>query len=638
MPSTFFGLTIGTSGLYTYQAALNTTAHNIANADTEGYSRQQVVQSATTPLSSRNTYGMIGTGVNVDEIKQIRDFYYDVKFWSNKSMCGEYDAKDYYMKNIENYISETNANGINTAFDEFSNMLQSLSTDGANLTMRTALTRYGTTFTDYLNNLSTSLSFVQSEINTEIKTCAKEINNIAMQLASLNKQINTIEIRGENANDLRDARALLVDQLSEYANITVTEEMSGGVNRYIVRMDGRSVVDTYDYNTLIVKAEETNVNQNDIPGLYHLEWQDGQYFDSNSVGLGGRMAALFQVRDGNNLESFKGKFSELDSWEEGSVVVVKGTNAEDINKLALPMEDGLVTVSNTNYTYDHFDLEIDPEDGSYTYSFYLKQEVTANYDEGAEVRVGQSINYKGIPYYQNKLNEFIRTYAQAFNRLHNQGEDLDGVHGLDFFTAKDAATGLEYRLVEMDAVITENGTLATEEDALLTEEQLTELEEIGGRLLFSSFPAMNEETQKLIPGSYYYMTARNVKINAEIIEEPSKVACANHRENGVEDVEVLKKILELKSDEQMFRQGTPNMYLQSFTAEIGVDAKKAKDFSQNQENILEAVDNQRMSISGVDEDDEAMDLVKFQHAYNLSAKVVQTMNAIYDKLINYMGV
>lgn len=638
MPSTFFGLTIGTSGLYTYQAALNTTAHNIANADTEGYSRQQVVQSATTPLSSRNTYGMIGTGVNVDEIKQIRDFYYDVKFWSNKSMCGEYDAKDYYMKNIENYISETNANGINTAFDEFSNMLQSLSTDGANLTMRTALTRYGTTFTDYLNNLSTSLSFVQSEINTEIKTCAKEINNIAMQLASLNKQINTIEIRGENANDLRDARALLVDQLSEYANITVTEEMAGGVNRYIVRMDGRSVVDTYDYNTLIVKAEETNVNQNDIPGLYRLEWQDGQYFDSNSVGLGGRMAALFQVRDGNNLESFKGKFSELDSWEEGSVVVVKGTNAEDINKLALPMEDGLVTVSNTNYTYDHFDLEIDPEDGSCTYFFYLKQDITANYDEGAEVRVGQSINYKGIPYYQNKLNEFIRTYAQAFNRLHNQGEDLDGVHGLDFFTAKDAATGLEYRLVEMDAVITENGTLATEDDELLTEEQLTELEELGGKLLFSSFPAMNEETKKLIPGSYYYMTARNVKINAEIIEEPSKVACADHRKNGVEDVEVLKKILELKSDERMFRQGTPNMYLQSFTAEIGVDAKKAKDFSQNQENILEAVDNQRMSISGVDEDDEAMDLVKFQHAYNLSAKVVQTMNAIYDKLINYMGV
>lgn len=638
MPSTFFGLTIGTSGLYTYQAALNTTAHNIANADTEGYSRQQVVQSATTPLSSRNTYGMIGTGVNVDEIKQIRDFYYDVKFWSNKSMCGEYDAKDYYMKNIENHISETNANGINTAFDEFSNMLQSLSTDGANLTMRTALTRYGTTFTDYLNNLSTSLSFVQSEINTEIKTCAKEINNIAMQLASLNKQINTIEIRGENANDLRDARALLVDQLSEYANITVTEEMTGGVNRYIVRMDGRSVVDTYDYNTLIVKAEETNVNQNDIPGLYHLEWQDGQYFDSNSVGLGGRMAALFQVRDGNNLESFKGKFSELDSWEEGSVVVVKGTNAEDINKLALPMEDGLVTVSNTNYTYDHFDLEIDPEDGSFTYSFYLKQEVTADYDEGAEVRVGQSINYKGIPYYQNKLNEFIRTYAQAFNQLHNQGEDLNGAHGLDFFTAKDAATGLEYRLVEMDAVITENRTLATEDDELLTEEQLTELEELGGKLLFSSFPAMNEETQKLIPGSYYYMTARNVKINAEIIEEPSKVACADHRENGVEDVEVLKKILELKSDERMFRQGTPNMYLQSFTAEIGVDAKKAKDFSQNQENILEAVDNQRMSISGVDEDDEAMDLVKFQHAYNLSAKVVQTMNAIYDKLINYMGV
>lgn len=638
MPSTFFGLTIGTSGLYTYQAALNTTAHNIANTDTEGYSRQKVVQNASSPLSSHNTYGMIGTGVDVEEIKQIRDFYYDVKYWSNNSRCGEYNTKNYYMKSIENYVSEVNANGINTSFDEFSNMLQSLSTDGTNLTMRTALTRYGTTLTDYMNNLSTSLSFVQAEINTEIKNCAKEINNIAMQIASLNKQINTIEIRGENANDLRDSRARLVDQLSEYANVTVTEETASGLNRYIVRMDGRSVVDTYDYNTLVVKAEETSVNQNDITGLYHLQWQDGQDFDSNSEGLGGKMAALFQVRDGNNLGNFKGKFSELDSWDGGSVVVVKETNAENINKLALPAEDGLVTVGNMNYTYDHFTFEIDPEDGSFTYSFYLDQEVTADYGETDEVRVGNSIDYKGIPYYQNKLNEFVRTYAQAFNSLHNQGEDLNGEHGLDFFTAKDAATGEDYRLVETDSVITENGTLAGEDDGLLTSEQLGELEELEQRLLFSSFPATNEETQKLTVGTYYYMTAKNVKINSEIIDEPSKVACAENLENGVEDVEILKKILELKSDENMFRQGTPNMYLQSFTAEIGVDAKKAKDFSLNQDNILKAVDSQRMSISGVDEDEEAMDLVKFQNAYNLSAKVVQTMNAIYDKLINYMGV
>lgn len=642
MPSTFFGLSIGKSGLYTYQAAINTTAHNIANSTTEGYSRQVVKQSATKALSCHNSYGMIGTGVDVDSIDQIRDIYYDEKYWSNKAICGNYDSKNYYMKNIENYISEVNADGLNAAFDEFGNMIQSLSTDGSNLTMRTALTNYGTTVTDYMNNLATNLSRVQNEINTEIKTCAKEINNISEQIASLNKQINTIEIRGENANDLRDARALLVDQLSEYANVTVSEDVASGMNRYIVRVDGRAVVDTYDYNSLVVRAVETSVNQNDITGLYELEWQDGQHFDSNSEGLGGKLAALFQVRDGNNLANFQGKFGEMDSWEGGSLVTVTSTNSEDINKLDLPAQDGLITIGHANYTYDHFDFTVDPETGAYTYSFYLKQEITAEYSEETSVEVGKSIDYKGIPYYQNRLNEFIRTYAQAFNSLHNQGEDLQGEHGLDFFTAKDAATGEDYRLMEMKAVLTEEGALNTntnpEEGDAITEEQRAELEELGDTFSFSSYPTTNEETGKLVVGSYYFMTAKNVKINSTLKEEPKKIACAEDIDNGVSDVGVLNKIIAIKSDEGLFKQGTANMYLQTFTAEVGVDAKKASNFSTNQNNILEQVQNQRMSVSGVDEDDEAMDLVKFQNAYNLSAKVVQTMNAIYDKLINYMGV
>jgi len=88
----------------------------------------------------------------------------------------------------------------------------------------------------------------------------------------------------------------------------------------------------------------------------------------------------------------------------------------------------------------------------------------------------------------------------------------------------------------------------------------------------------------------------------------------------------------------MFRQGPPDAFFQTLVADLGIDTKKAMNFSINQRNILESITNQRLSVSGVDIDEEAMSLVRYQNAYNLSAKVISVMDEIYDKLINYMGV
>ena len=97
MPSTFFGLDIGTSGLHTYQAALNNTAHNITNAKTEGYSRQQVNRQAKDPIGIAQRYGMVGTGVIANKISQIRDEYYDLKYRSANTINGEYESRAYYL-------------------------------------------------------------------------------------------------------------------------------------------------------------------------------------------------------------------------------------------------------------------------------------------------------------------------------------------------------------------------------------------------------------------------------------------------------------------------------------------------------------------------------------------------------------
>ena len=106
MASTFFGLNIGTTGLFAAKTGLNITAHNVANIETPGFSRQVISQSADSPISTNNRYGMLGTGVSVNEITQMRSQYYDEKFRSNNSMYGQYNGRSYFLNEVQSYLNE----------------------------------------------------------------------------------------------------------------------------------------------------------------------------------------------------------------------------------------------------------------------------------------------------------------------------------------------------------------------------------------------------------------------------------------------------------------------------------------------------------------------------------------------------
>ncbi|HPU63710.1 MAG TPA: flagellar basal body protein, partial [Mobilitalea sp.] len=165
MASTFFGLNIGKTGLYAYKAALDVTAHNIANAETEGYSRQVMGIQAGKALRMNSTYGMAGTGVTVTGVEQLRDEYYDLKFRKNNTIFGEYAAKSHYMTEIENYFNEVTLEGFTTSFDSLYKSLQELSNNPSSLTARTQVINYGKSMTEYFNSLSTNLKKIQEECN-----------------------------------------------------------------------------------------------------------------------------------------------------------------------------------------------------------------------------------------------------------------------------------------------------------------------------------------------------------------------------------------------------------------------------------------------------------------------------------------
>lgn len=610
MANTFFGLTIGTTGMHTANLGINTTAHNIANTETEGYSRQLIDIKADTPLRANGSYGMIGTGVSVISVAQQRDIYYDEKYRSNNTISGYYDSLDYYTKSIESYFNEIQLEGFNSNFNSFNNSLQELSKDPSSIAARTQTTNYAQSFCEYVNALDTSLSQLQENVNFEIKTMVDRINSYGVQIAGLTKQINSLEVTGEKANDIRDQRNLLIDELSNIVNISVSEKVVGdsgaGVTEYTVKIGDATLVDTYEWNSMEVYSRKDKISQSDIDGLYEIRWDNGQNFDG--LHNGGRIQSLFEVRDGNSELGFAGKTSASIG---DKIITVTDTTVNSIDKLHIA-EQGLITINNKEYAYNGFKVTKDSE-GNFEYEFALDDEITKDYDE-AEITIGRSIAYKGLAYYKQQLDEFARVYSRRFNELHRQGVDLNNDPGMDYFNCKNPVSGENYVFEYSD-------------------------DELADEIIVSSKTgeyAVPDEDKNY--GSYYFMTAKGFCVSDEIRSDASKLAASTDVINGESNNDLTMKYIALKEDNMMFKQGKPSGFLQSLIAELGVDASKATSFSQNQSDIVSAIQNQRLSVSGVDIDEEAMNLVRYQNAYNLSAKVISTMNEIYDRLINYMGV
>lgn len=607
MASTFFGLDIAISGLYASQASLNTTAHNIANADRDGFCKQYVTTQAGTPLRSFSSYGMVGTGVDATGILQNRNQYYDVKYWDSNGLNGKYEAKSEYLNNMETYFNEIKGNGFTETFDELFNSISALETDPSNLERRTQLLKVAETFGVYFNYLSDNLKQIQTDINFQIKNHVDRINTLAEEIATVTKKINTLETSGLAANDLRDSRALMIDELSAIASTSVEEyrinadDNSFGQVAYVVKLDGQILVDTYEYNQLVCEPKKELENQNDADGLYSIRWSTdsygGQSFNMYSDTLGGTLQGLLEIRDGNNNENLYG----TTTVKKGDTQVkITDASINDIAKLNAP-ETGYLTIGTKSYRYTGFtaDIVFDEQSGTTTceYTFDLEEEIIKDGDM-VKASVGRSIDFKGVPYYQTQINEFLRTFANDFNTLHNQGQDVNGDKGLDFFTFKDDVSGATAEMTERNS--------------------LTQITTAGS--------------------SYYNMTAGNFAVSEKIANDPDKVAAADDISLGVSNSKILEKLYDLKSDDKMFKQGRPASFLQALIAELAVDVNAQGSFYDNQKNITLTIDNQRMSISGVDLDEEAMDLVKYQNSYNYSAKVVTIMNEVFDKLINELGV
>ena len=211
MASTFFGLSISYKGLQAAQTSITTSAHNLSNINTEGYTKQSAELKAADSLRTFSSYGTIGAGVDVVGINQTRDSYYDQKYRNNMSNYGQYESKNNYMTQIEDYLNEFILNGFSKEYSNFFSAVNQLTITPSDESAKNQLINNAKSMSDYFNTLSTNLRNVQSDANNEIKDTVDHINTLAQNITSLNKQINQIEACYGDANDLRDQRNALVD-------------------------------------------------------------------------------------------------------------------------------------------------------------------------------------------------------------------------------------------------------------------------------------------------------------------------------------------------------------------------------------------------------------------------------------------
>lgn len=234
MISTFHGLETSRRALTASQAALHTTGHNIANANTPGYSRQRVnlVQGEPFPNPGMNRPaipGQLGTGVKVDSIQRYREHFLDSQYRGENSKQGYWDARFVSLQKMEDIMNEPSEDGIATAMDRFWNSLQDLSVHPEDSGARSVVRQRGYALAETFNYVSDSLTTIQKDLKKEIQQTERDVNTILRQINSINFEISKIEPHGYVTNDLYDRRDLLVDQLSEYMNIKVDSVPSKGM-------------------------------------------------------------------------------------------------------------------------------------------------------------------------------------------------------------------------------------------------------------------------------------------------------------------------------------------------------------------------------------------------------------------------
>ncbi|MBR1471986.1 MAG: flagellar hook-associated protein FlgK [Lachnospiraceae bacterium] len=277
----FANLYVGNSGLQSSQEALNVVAHNVTNADTTGYTRQQVSYGTReySRLSNSNigvAVKQAGLGVYISEVRQVRDRFVDASYRNQAGRQGFYDASYAAIEEIEEIFGELDGPTFENAMNSLQTSLAELAKEPTSEVKQSMVIQYAQSFVEASQNAYRDMSNYQDKLNLKVQTTVDEINALGHEIYSLNQKIRVIATGGvENPNDLYDQRNLALDKLGALINISYQEDFFGNV---LVKAENHDFVTMNGVNEMGYQAEDDDsVGE---PGFYNVFWTDSATVES----------------------------------------------------------------------------------------------------------------------------------------------------------------------------------------------------------------------------------------------------------------------------------------------------------------------------------------------------------------------
>ena len=577
--STFTGLNTMVRGVYINQLQLNTVGHNITNADTKGYSRQSVNPTAT---AAEYREGIaVGTGVDATSITRARDIYADVQFRSETAKEGYYDmvAKNY--DKVEAIFNDTQQSGIENSLQEFYKAWQNLSTNASDSASRTAVVEKGKAFADTIETASTQLRDQIKDVYDQIEIQVTDINQLLEDIKNLNKIIITKEADGASANDLRDQRDVLVDDLSKYINVAVHENEFGA---YQVTCGGITLISGVDRLHLDFAKGVNSARYGVDYGVvdYSVSIRESQVnFLPETGSLRAEFDAIAECKhyidDLANMSAFM--MTTFNDQHKQGYDLIGNTTAltddlgntiydSDGKAIAVPDTKNFFGVTGEEYIYNYDDLN------KYVYVTIRESSGIYRKDERGEI-----LKLTGV-----KLISYMNTNA-----------DFEEVGG--------------YRYVAAASAYDNNDTYTAN---MSNEEMQEHLIDWGGRTA--------DGTNAVYMSELFNMSYDNIisagRANVNVI---SKYSTTQNTVNAIGGLGL-------------------NAYYKSEMTKLSVAAQAMDTNVSEQALIMDQIQNWRDATNGVDWNEELADMIKFQKGFGACSRCLSAMDDCLDRLVNNTGI
>ena len=566
---------IGTSGLQANQNAINTTAHNLTNLNTEGYSRQQVLLKdlAYQKLGYTKTgINQTGLGTKVDQTRTTRDHFLDNKYRLQNARQTYYSSKAGVISEVEEFFGETQGSTFQDYMKNLWNAMQEVQKTPNGFVERTALVATAGSFIDRANEIYSQLVNYQKSLNDEIQDQADEINRLAKKIYDLNQQIMKYEAGDlEAANDYRDARNQALDELSSLISIEIREQPNGTVNVY---------------------AEE------------HLLVSDDRTFD----------IATRPVEEGSDLLTVYWKADDTDVFNLKRISVA-GDNSDAGSLKGLLSARGDYTPDYTDIPLrENFGTEADYQSALLNYNRTLSnRDVSALIAQFDQLIHGMVTQINDVLCPNTTVTDINgNTYTILDTERAGKGfGDGNEVQGTELFSRK----GYERYREETITVLDENGTPQTKTVMVYNEEDPNDYYSLYtlGQITVNDVLVKNPALLPL------------TKINGE------------EYQNVADDLLELWNKDFATLDPNTLVPNDYNNYYATMVGDYANKGYTYQGIADKQAVMVNEVNNQRQEVVGVASDEELTNLIRYQHAYNASSRYITVVAEMIEHIIEKLG-